>query len=1168
MSAPELVDAVARQRIRTELGTTLVVEAAAGTGKTSELVQRIVRVVQSGAGTLSSSVAVTFTEKAAGEMKLRVRTELDRALSRALSAQERARVEAALAELEAAKIGTIHGFCAELLRGHPVEANVDPAFEVADTQRARQLQQGAFDDFFARAAQAPPEGVRRVLARAGNSEPVDDPAKTLFDAARNLIETRDFDTPFRRPSYERGALIDALGEQLRALAELGPRAFSAYDRLGQALRLLGRRLRALSGASHDRWEATLRSLAAERDIWSGAAGQGKQFGNGVARADVVERRAAAKAALDQALLMLGADLAACLSSELRPVIARYETLKAEHGVLDFFDLLMHTRNLLYSNALVRTELQRRFSHLFIDEFQDTDPIQTEIMLLLAADDANEREPFRTRPIPGKLFLVGDPKQSIYRFRRADVSLYERVKRHLLSSGAELVQLSTSFRSLPAIQALVNASFAPLMGGDAARGQASYVPLSAFRRPVGDQPAVIALPVPAPFGKRGGVTKTAVNASLPDAIGAFLDWLLRASGFVVPEDGQSVPLAARHVCLLFRRFHGAWEGDLTRDHVRALEARGIPHVLSGGRAFHTREEVMAAYAVLRAIERPDDALQVYATLRGPFVGFQDDVLLSFRQTHGSLSPLRSGSWSADGMSAEHAAVLAVLTLLLRLHRTRNRLPIAHALGSFLSELRAHAGVAIWPTGEQALGNISKLLGLAQSYERRRGAPSFRGFLAWLEQLAEEKGGSDATVVEESSDGVRLMTVHGAKGLEFPVVVLCDPTMNLRTEFASRYVDAEQRLWAQPLCGVSPLELIEQRELVCDHDEAESVRLTYVAVTRARELLVVPVTGGGPIEGWLAPLGPALFPPAERRKQPEAPPPNLPAFTRSSVVTLASGHEQAADDWVVPGVHAPSVGDHRVLFWDPNLLDLGRRAKGGVLQNELLLVDKEGGRHLEAEARYTAFRAAREAVRVASTLPSVTMRSVTQVAAPADEAEPGTESGGPSGVSFTPDPSVPMPELLDSGIDRSGRPRGKRFGSLVHGLLQHASLSAAREQLTPLARHLGRSLGASAAEVERAVEHAIVALAHPLMARARAAQERGELFRETPITALAPDGSLLDGVIDLGFRETDDRGPRMVLVDYKTDAVIVDLGTYARQLAAYADAIQRARGEPVECVLFRV
>ncbi|HEX6241992.1 MAG TPA: UvrD-helicase domain-containing protein, partial [Polyangiales bacterium] len=943
MSAPELVDARARQRIRMELGTTLVVEAAAGTGKTSELVQRIVRVVQTGAGTLSSSVAVTFTEKAAGEMKLRVRTELDRAaLSPALDPHERARVSVALFELEAAKIGTIHGFCADLLRSHPVEANVDPAFEMADAQRARQLQQRAFDDFFARVSHDPPEGVRRVLARAGSSEAGDDPTKALCEAARSLIETRDFDTPFRRPPLERGPLIDDLASQLRVLAELGTRASSSYDRLGQALRLLGRRLRPLAGASHDRWEAALHSLARERDIWSGPAGQGKQFGQGLLRADVVERRAAVKAALDDGLLVLGADLAACLSRELRPVISCYEELKAEQGVLDFFDLLMHTRKLLYNDARVRVELQRRFTHLFIDEFQDTDPIQTEIMLLLAADDPDEREPFRTRSVPGKLFLVGDPKQSIYRFRRADVSLYDRVKRHLLGAGAELIQLSTSFRSLPAIQSLVNASFAPLMGGDAGRGQASYVPLSPFRHPETDQPAIIALPVPAPFGKRGSVTKTAVNASLPDAIGAFLDWLLRRSGFVVPENGRTVPLAARHVCLLFRRFHATWEGDITRDHVRALEARGIPHVLSGGRAFHTREEVMAAYAALRAIERPDDALQVYATLRGPFIAFQDDVLLSFRQAHGSLSPLRSKQLSADGMSPEHAEVLAVLELLLRLHRARNRRPIAHTLTQFLRELRAHAGVAIWPTGEQALGNVSKLIGLAQSYERRRGAPSFRGFLAWLEQLSEEKGGSDATVVEESSDGVRLMTVHSAKGLEFPVVVLCDPTMNLRTEFASRYVDAEQRLWAQPLCGVSPLELLEQRDLVRDHDEAESVRLTYVAATRARELLVVPVTGGGSIEGWLAPLGPALFPAPERRSQPASPPPNLPPFTRSCVVQLAAGYEQAADDWVVPGVHTPSVGEQRVLFWDPNLLDLGRRAQGGVLQKELLVVDKESGR----------------------------------------------------------------------------------------------------------------------------------------------------------------------------------------------------------------------------------
>jgi ATP-dependent exoDNAse (exonuclease V) beta subunit len=165
-------------------------------------------------------------------------------------------------------------------------------------------------------------------------------------------------------------------------------------------------------------------------------------------------------------------------------------------------------------------------------------------------------------------------------------------------------------------------------------------------------------------------------------------------------------------------------------------------------------------------------------------------------------------------------------------------------------------------------------------------------------------------------------------------------------------------------------------------------------------------------------------------------------------------------------------------------------------------------------------------------------------------------------------LPALDLLDSEVDRSVRPRGTRFGSLVHALLQHASLSADEPELRALALYLARGLLATAGEVEEAVRSVTRALAHPLIERARAAETRGELFRETPITTRDQDGALLDGVVDLAFREHTPAGPRMILVDYKTDVEISDLTHYQRQLAGYAAAITRALQQPVECILFRV
>jgi ATP-dependent helicase/nuclease subunit A len=200
-----LPDAAARRAIREDLDQSFVVEAAAGTGKTTELVSRLVAIVLTGRGRLSSIAALTFTEKAAGEMKLRIRTELDRALfDPAQSADARQRAHAALSELETASVGTIHGFCADLLRDHPVEAAVDPSFEVADTERTRMLIERAFDRWFERVLADPPEGVRRVLQRRLVDSRRSAPRLQLLAAASRLIETRDFKALWKRcmPSYK------------------------------------------------------------------------------------------------------------------------------------------------------------------------------------------------------------------------------------------------------------------------------------------------------------------------------------------------------------------------------------------------------------------------------------------------------------------------------------------------------------------------------------------------------------------------------------------------------------------------------------------------------------------------------------------------------------------------------------------------------------------------------------------------------------------------------------------------------------------------------------------------------------------------------------------------------------------------------------------------------
>ncbi len=796
---------------------------------------------------------------------------------------------------------------------------------------------------------------------------------------------------------------------------------------------------------------------------------------------------------------------------------------------------------------VRRALQRRISHLFVDEFQDTDPVQAEILLLLAADSPDVHRPFEAQVIPGKLFLVGDPKQSIYRFRRADVLLYERVKKHLIAQGARLVQLSTSFRSVPGIQHCVNAAFAPLMTADLERGQAAYVPLSPFRSVRDTQPEVVALPVPEPYGGFGRITQRQINASLPDAVAAWVDWLISKSGYKVLEAGCDVPVQARHVCLLFKRFK-SFDDDVTREYVRALEARRIPHVLSGGRSFHAREEVIALRAALTAIEWPDDGLHVYATLRGPFVALSDEMLLSFKRKFRHLHPF--GPVEAEALTPADAEVAEVLSLLRQLHKERNTRPIASTVLSLLEALRAHAGIAIWPTGEQALGNVMRVLDFARAHERRYRVTSFRSFVEWLDKQAELAEAPEAPVIEEGSEGVRIMTVHTAKGLEFPVVVLCDPTAPKRAQRGSRHIDSERKVWAQTLCDVEPRELFVARERVRDQDESEVVRLAYVATTRAKEILVVPTCGDSLIEGWLDVLAPALYPERARFRMPEGNGPNVPAFGPDTVCAWPMEAQRETEDSVAPGQHVPQAGAHRVVWWDPHTLNLKRPPVGGLMQQELLLADEEGGRDEAGMRAYQAWSHARAELLELRAKPSWTSRSITEEAK--GEAETQVEL-----------------KVVDSGAVREDRPSGPRFGTLVHALLERGSAESDLAHLASYAQFIGRGLGASLPEMERAVVDVQRALTHPFWEAVRQAEERCEVFREWPVTLRREDGVLLDGVVDLMFRERDAHGnTKLTVVDFKTDVVLSDLSVYAKQLGMYCAALTRIFGEPCQAVLFRV
>jgi ATP-dependent exoDNAse (exonuclease V) beta subunit len=1174
---PVSADEEARRRIREDLDATLIVEAAAGTGKTTMLVDRIIAILRAGETALDRIVAVTFTEKAAGEMKLRLRAGLEKARTAVTAGSaERRRLDAALGHLEVARIGTIHALCADLLRERPVEARVDPLFEVMAEEEAERIFEQCFDAWFQDVLRNPPEGVRRVLRRRARGRDRAGPRAALRDAAWKLCGTRDFTRPFRRDAFDRDAAIDDTVRELAAFGELAARAdnpddFAAtrIDKIHRFVTELGRREQIL-GRDHDGLEAELAEVGRYRE-WKQAWRTAGPFGTGILRAQVVAQRDAVRARLEATIDACNADLAACLHEELRPLVAQYDQRKARAGKLDFLDLLLRTRDLVRDDRAVREELQQRLHRLFVDEFQDTDPLQAEILLLLAAEDPGETTFTRARPAPGKLFLVGDPKQSIYRFRRADVALYERIKKQLVEQGASLLYLARSFRSAPAIQAAVNVAFAPVMQGNDEGSQARYVPLEQHREGVEGQPALVALPVPRPYSEWGKITDWAVKDSLPDAVGAFIDWLIHESRWMVTErdrPSRRVQIDARHICLLFKRFQ-SYGDDVTRAYVRALEARRIPHVLVGGRSFYDREEVQAVRNALSAIEWPDDELSVYATLRGPFFALGDDALLAYRHAAGdggALGPLHPLRAAGEGLAAAVVEddssvrdVAGALSILRELHGGRNRRPIADTLERLLAATRAHAGIAIWPTGEQSLANVLRVMDMARRFEAQ-GATSFRAFVDRLDADAESGTAGEAPVVEEGTEGVRIMTVHRAKGLEFPVVILADPTAPVTHTQPSRHVDQEAGLWAEALAGCMPAELLDRREEVLRRDREEAVRLAYVAATRARDLLVVPAVGDEPFEGWLGVLHPILYPAPPERRNPERAL-GCPRFGPDSVLERPLRAERDETWSVAPGLHHGHAGGPAVVWWDPGVLGLGKEPEGGLRQQRILAADDSNAVSEEGVLAHRAWAERRAWLLASGATKTRPVRTVSEIIAGVRERAPEAWTTREAGEG-----AELAVELADTGADRRTRPRGTRFGTLVHAVLAEVDLGADASAVEAVARAEGRLVGAAADEVEAAAAAAIAALGHPLLRRAAESARRGECRRETPVLLPGSGGELIEGIVDLAFREPE---VGWTVVDFKTDAEIAGRkAKYETQVLLYVEAIRAATGEAARGVLLAV
>ena len=815
-------DQPARDLIRARLDINLLVEAGAGSGKTECLAQRMAAGVLEGRYQVQQMAAVTFTRKAAAELRARFQLTLERTLADERDPARRQRAQQALRHLERLFAGTIHAFCAHLLRERPVEAGVAPGFGELDEVAELDQRRWAWRDYLDRQRGQGSPALQELLD--AGARPVD--LDRAFDKVCNYPEV-DFpagDAPRPDPAQARAALERFWAALTALLPGGGPRETTCS--VQKRMREFARRLRVTS-LEEPRW---LAELVAEWE--SEPRIVQKWWPRGKADKENVE-------ALFTALHRDGLPF---LDAWYRYVYRLALTLLLEgreHAAaarrravtLNYNDLLQYAATLLRDNLEVRAALQDKYRWLFVDEFQDTDPIQAEVILLLAGAPSAERDWTRVPLRPGALFVVGDPKQSIYRFRRADIDIYQRVRQRIEATGGKVVTLTACFRSVPALCDWVNTAFGKLFPTEPTAHQPGFAGLQAARDESGPSFGVRAIEVPDTVS--GGDAVAAFDAEvIARFIRAHVDARRRAPGdfLVLTRTRKALPI-----------------------YTRALEALRLPVEVSGGAAFAQSTAVTGLADLLRALTDPDDGPAVVGVLRGPLFGLSDPELFRHRQAGGGFLV------TAPDLAEVAGPVGDALRALRRMYEWTRRLPAPAAVERILEATGLLATTAAGSPGGAEAGD------LLHAVDRIRQVTEEGGTLAdAAEALIEDLSSAEVESVPLEpgrTNVVRVMNLHKAKGLEAPVVFLADPVRGWIDRIDVRVVrDGLSALgyfelsrpkgdYGQTVLG-RPAGWKEHQEQERAYIEAEQRRLLYVAATRARDLLVVsrPANAGGRSRPW--------------------------------------------------------------------------------------------------------------------------------------------------------------------------------------------------------------------------------------------------------------------------------------------------------------------------------
>jgi len=871
--APKLTDAQQGAAID-GIGRSLALTSGAGCGKTFVLSRRFTELLlhtRGQANPLSRFVALTFTDKAAMEMRQGVARVLKDLAARS-KGDDRRRLHAWLEELPEARISTIHGFCAALLRSHAVEAGLDPAFGVcADELLIRQMVSEAAEEAILLAVESERPDVLDLLSLL-EFERVHKAVTALIKLRANAdlrayLDPRATSARWRGlVAHERAQALECLraDENLRSsVAKLeAARCDKPSDRLltarAQALETMkslvadppltrGGRFASLGETEPPKAGPRVKgppacspedlTLVAEINLRGGSANAwgGKEALKEVKNILRKLREAAQEllpyfeepGAADDA----SASALAAIAGLALEAIDIYDSAKRRAGLLDFDDLIDHTGRLLTGDEDVRNAISAEIDQLLLDEAQDTNDVQVRLLsrLLCGTDDIAEAD-------DGRFFLVGDAKQSIYRFRGAQVEVFEDLCRRL--GRNRRARLDVSFRTHPAGIAFINHLFAPLMGE-------SYETIAAHRTDARETPSVELL---LPAETQGQPVESAADAVRAQAAATArrIRRMLDGKERLVwdPAEGRHRPVRKGDIAILLRRM--VVSGHFERE----LQAHGIDYFVIGGTGFFRRQEVYDVLNALRAIDNPADDIAFSGALRSALFGLDDNGLAWIAEACGRpyLPALRrkladeGARFAVEGLSGSRTEMLRfAVELLDSLHRRKDAVGIDAVLDELLDATGYEAVLSAQFHGKRLLGNVRRLVDLARRATSER--TSLADFLTQANSLViEESRYEQAAVSAETEDVVRIMTVHKAKGLEFPMVFV--PDLNHRPR--ERAGDLLHRVdWGLMLKLEAPDENDEDRQplsyrLARRHERRdghrEDIRLLYVAATRHRDHLV--------------------------------------------------------------------------------------------------------------------------------------------------------------------------------------------------------------------------------------------------------------------------------------------------------------------------------------------